>query len=122
MKKLILAILLGFLLPAAGAQAGHSNAKVDIKEVKVGGGAEAVRHAKVSVHYTGWLADGTKFDSSVDRGKPFKFTLGTGTSHSRVGHGRRGNEGGRQARTPHPRRTRIRGKTGLAVSSRPTRL
>lgn len=45
----------------------------------VGTGAEAVPGATVSVHYTGWLADGTKFDSSVDRGTPFEFLLGTGS-------------------------------------------
>lgn len=44
----------------------------------VGTGAEAVAGSTVSVHYTGWLTDGTKFDSSVDRGQPYEFLLGTG--------------------------------------------
>jgi FKBP-type peptidyl-prolyl cis-trans isomerase FkpA len=44
----------------------------------VGTGAEAMPGQQVSVHYTGWLPDGTKFDSSVDRGKPFVFPLGAG--------------------------------------------
>ena len=47
---------------------------------KLGDGAAATPGAKVSVHYTGWLykdgAKGTKFDSSLDRGQPFEFTLG----------------------------------------------
>ncbi|HVM33319.1 MAG TPA: FKBP-type peptidyl-prolyl cis-trans isomerase [bacterium] len=41
-----------------------------------GDGPVAKAGQTVSVHYTGWLTDGTKFDSSVDRGQPFQFTLG----------------------------------------------
>jgi FKBP-type peptidyl-prolyl cis-trans isomerase len=47
-------------------------------DVAVGQGAEAREGSTVSVHYTGWLPDGTKFDSSRDRGEPFAFTLGAG--------------------------------------------
>ena len=43
-----------------------------------GAGTEATKGAQVSVHYTGWLMDGTKFDSSKDRGDPFDFPLGAG--------------------------------------------
>lgn len=49
-----------------------------IEELTVGNGAEAVAGQYVSVHYTGWLTDGTKFDSSKDRGDPFEFPLGAG--------------------------------------------
>ena len=45
-------------------------------DLKVCDGAEATEGSTVSVHYTGWLTDGTKFDSSVDRGQPFSFRLG----------------------------------------------
>jgi len=44
----------------------------------VGAGPEATKGNTVEVHYTGWLKDGSKFDSSRDRGKPFAFALGTG--------------------------------------------
>jgi FKBP-type peptidyl-prolyl cis-trans isomerase FkpA len=49
-----------------------------IEELVVGSGAAAAAGQKVSVHYTGWLTDGTKFDSSKDRGDPFIFPLGKG--------------------------------------------
>lgn len=52
--------------------------KLVIEDLKVGGGAEAKTGDTVSVHYTGALADGTKFDSSLDRGAPFSFTIGLG--------------------------------------------
>lgn len=47
-------------------------------DLVIGKGAEAKSGSRVSVHYTGWLEDGTKFDSSVDRGQPFSFLLGGG--------------------------------------------
>ncbi|MBO0735531.1 MAG: FKBP-type peptidyl-prolyl cis-trans isomerase [Alphaproteobacteria bacterium] len=49
-------------------------------DTKIGDGATAKAGNKVSVNYTGWLYDngakGKKFDSSLDRGQPFQFTLG----------------------------------------------
>ncbi len=45
---------------------------------QVGSGTEAQAGKTVSVHYTGWLLDGTKFDSSKDRNQPFSFPLGRG--------------------------------------------
>jgi FKBP-type peptidyl-prolyl cis-trans isomerase len=49
-----------------------------IEELQAGNGAEAKAGHMVSVHYTGWLTNGKKFDSSVDRGQPFQFKLGAG--------------------------------------------
>jgi FKBP-type peptidyl-prolyl cis-trans isomerase FkpA len=51
---------------------------LQIVEIEAGTGPEARTGQEVTVHYTGWLTDGTKFDSSRDRGEPFKFGLGRG--------------------------------------------
>lgn len=48
------------------------------EELTVGDGAEATAGRTVTVHYTGWLTDGQKFDSSKDRNDPFAFVLGGG--------------------------------------------
>lgn len=80
--------------PKGEMQVIHSSASVNdsaeitdlvIEEVKAGDGAEAQPGQTVSVHYTGWLYEpgaaerhGTKFDSSRDRGQPFRFPLGAG--------------------------------------------
>ncbi len=48
------------------------------EDITVGHGTEATSGKTVSVHYTGCLTDGTKFDSSLDRGEPFSFRLGAG--------------------------------------------
>jgi FKBP-type peptidyl-prolyl cis-trans isomerase FkpA len=49
-----------------------------IEDLTLGEGVEAAAGSSVSVHYTGWLLDGNKFDSSLDRNQPFDFFLGGG--------------------------------------------
>ena len=49
-----------------------------VEKITSGAGTAPKRGDTVKVHYTGWLTDGTKFDSSVDRDEPFSFVLGTG--------------------------------------------
>jgi len=53
-------------------------AGLGVEDVKVGDGAEAVAGKTVTVHYVGTLTNGSKFDSSRDRGKGFSFKLGAG--------------------------------------------
>jgi FKBP-type peptidyl-prolyl cis-trans isomerase FkpA len=49
-----------------------------VDDLKAGSGTVAVKGKVISVHYTGRLTDGTKFDSSYDRGQPIEFPLGAG--------------------------------------------
>jgi FKBP-type peptidyl-prolyl cis-trans isomerase len=86
---LIVASILAITSPSFGAKEKSEAKKekgkttmvtqgLEMEELKVGTGTEAVSGKNVKVHYTGWLKNGTKFDSSVDRGTPFEFPLGQG--------------------------------------------
>ena len=85
-NALFVLLILGF---APAAVAGGVTDRKDVKKavaskkftkivVTKGRGAKAVSGKTVSVHYTGLLTTGKKFDSSRDRGKPFTFPLGAG--------------------------------------------
>jgi FKBP-type peptidyl-prolyl cis-trans isomerase len=95
MRRLTLA-LFALILSACGSSDGNGGAaaggdfKVDsaaltktasglqYQDVALGNGDEARDGQVAVVHYTGWLTDGTKFDSSRDRGQPFSFPIGSG--------------------------------------------
>ncbi|HUO75822.1 MAG TPA: FKBP-type peptidyl-prolyl cis-trans isomerase [Candidatus Paceibacterota bacterium] len=70
------------LIPTPGTAAASAvktlSDGLQYQDVTVGTGAVATAGKTVSVNYTGWLTDGTKFDSSLDRGTPFQFELGAG--------------------------------------------
>lgn len=55
-----------------------TNSGLQYNDIQIGSGESASSGKTASVHYTGWLLDGTKFDSSVDRGQPLEFTIGKG--------------------------------------------
>lgn len=63
--------------PSASPSAENVD-QLKIEDTVVGAGAEAVAGKTVTVNYSGTLVDGTKFDSSYDRGQPFSFHLGAG--------------------------------------------
>ena len=82
----VLALAIAAVVTPVGRAVAAANQVIEMPnglkytDTKTGDGAAATPGNKVSVHYTGWLynngAKGAKFDSSVDRGQPFQFTLG----------------------------------------------
>ena len=64
--------------PSSGGQEITMPNGLKYVDMVVGSGAVAESGKRVTVHYTGWLTDNTKFDSSVDRGQPYTITLGAG--------------------------------------------
>ena len=85
-----LALAAILLLAACSGSSGSSGAAgkggamqttssgLQYEDLTVGNGPSPQAGQTVSVHYTGWLDDGKKFDSSLDRGQPFEFPLGQG--------------------------------------------
>ena len=69
--KHMFAALVAFLFAGTAQAAG-----LKVEDIKIGTGQEAATGMTVEVHYTGWLTNGDKFDSSLDRGRPFSFGLG----------------------------------------------
>ncbi|HEX8684606.1 MAG TPA: FKBP-type peptidyl-prolyl cis-trans isomerase [Ardenticatenaceae bacterium] len=65
-------------MPELGENVVTTDSGLQYEDTVVGEGTEAQTGDIVSVHYSGFLEDGTMFDSSVTRGQPFQFTLGTG--------------------------------------------
>lgn len=71
-----------FFIQPTEAKIMKTKSGLGYEDAKVGAGTVAVNGKNVSVHYTGWLDEGgkkgKKFDSSLDRGQPFSFSLGAG--------------------------------------------
>jgi len=87
---------------------------MEVVDVAVGSGDEAIPGKRVKVHYTGWLTSRQKFDSSRDRGDPFSFELGAGQVIKGWDEGVRGMRVG-------GRRKHWATATAVSVRSRPER-
>lgn len=73
LRVAVIALALG-----VGALGGCTKKGLQITDTTTGSGPEALSGKVLTVHYSGFLQNGTKFDSSLDRGQPFRFRLGEG--------------------------------------------
>ncbi len=83
MKRTLAALVFLVGLLGCGGGGGDSSSPagpstLGVEDLVVGGGATAAVGDTITVHYVGTLLDGTKFDSSIDAGRPFTFRLGAG--------------------------------------------
>ncbi|MFA6456046.1 MAG: FKBP-type peptidyl-prolyl cis-trans isomerase [Bacteroidota bacterium] len=80
MQKLLIfvALLSAIFISSCGRKNFMTKSGVNVEVIVEGKGASPKEGQIITVHYTGWLTDSTKFDSSVDRGQPFKYQFGVG--------------------------------------------
>lgn len=78
LKLTFLILLLTLLVSSCGRKNFMTKSGVAVEVITEGKGAIPNEGEIVTVHYTGWLTDSTKFDSSIDRGQPFKYQFGVG--------------------------------------------
>ena len=79
LKWQIPALTLFMLMAGCSKEDKVMDGELTIEDIIVGEGTEAVKHSIVTVNYTGWLEDGSKFDSSLNPGRePYRFTVGAG--------------------------------------------
>lgn len=77
-RSRVIALAILGIFGTAGAIGGCTKKGLQSTDTLVGSGPEAVNGKVLTVHYSGFLQNGTKFDSSLDRGQPFRFRLGDG--------------------------------------------
>lgn len=82
LAAVIVLLIIGWLIYSSGQSEANvvitTDSGLQYVDLERGEGEAPVLGDTVIVHYTGWLEDGTKFDSSVDRGQPFDFEIGMG--------------------------------------------